>query len=95
MPYLPKTNKVNKLKIVENRPNSYRRGYDRSWQIVRKQHIANHPLCADCLKENKYVAMQDVHHIIKLADRPELRDDATNLMSLCHSCHSKRTAAGE
>ena len=39
--------------------------------------------------------MQDVHHIIKLADRPELRDDATNLMSLCHSCHSKRTAAGE
>jgi len=95
MPHLPKTNRINKLKIAENRPNSYRRGYDSAWKVVRQQHILNHPLCADCLKEGKYVPMQDVHHIIKLADRPELRDAANNLMSLCHSCHSKRTAAGE
>ena len=95
MPHLPKTNRINKLKTVENRPNSYRRGYDSAWKVVRQQHILNHPLCADCLKEGKYVPMQDVHHIIKLADRPELRDAANNLMSLCHSCHSKRTAAGE
>ena len=95
MPHLPKTNTISKLKVRETRLNSYRRGYNSAWKVVRQQHMADHPLCEDCLKEGKYVPMQDVHHIIKLADRPDLRDDATNLMSLCHSCHSKRTKAGE
>jgi len=95
MPHLPKTNRINKLKIAENRPNSYRRGYDSAWKVVRQQHITDHPLCADCYKKNIYTPMNDVHHIKKLSEHPELRDVYSNLMSLCHSCHSKRTAAGQ
>jgi 5-methylcytosine-specific restriction protein A len=95
MPYKPPTNKINKLKIPENRPNSYRRGYDSSWKIVRETQLQDFPLCADCLKEKKYTPAYEVHHITKLADRPDLRDVSSNLMSLCKSCHSKRTAAGE
>ena len=95
MPYLPKTKKVNKLKIADNRPNSYRRGYDSAWQIVRKEQLRHYPLCNDCLKEGRYTPANEVHHIAKLSEHPDMRDISSNLMSLCKSCHSTRTAAGE
>lgn len=37
----------------------------------------------------------EVHHIIKIAARPDLRLDQENLMSLCKSCHGRRTGRGE
>lgn len=103
MPWQPKRNKIpsiysnsakNKL-YDKNRPNSYQRGYDSSWKVVRKYHLENNPLCNDCLKEGRYVGGNEIHHIKKLAEFPHLRDDPNNLMTLCKSCHSKRTAAGE
>jgi 5-methylcytosine-specific restriction protein A len=54
-----------------------------------------HPLCSDCLKVKRVVPATDVHHIAKVADAPDKRLDLDNLMSLCHSCHSVRTARGE
>lgn len=97
MPFHPKTNKISKLKIkiVDDRPSAYRRGYDSSWRLVRHQHLQNNPICLDCLKEGRYTPGQEVHHILKLVDNPELRDVGSNLMTLCKSCHSKRTARGE
>jgi len=97
MPHKPKVHRpsILKLRQVENRPNSYDRGYDSKWVVVRKQHLLNNPICLDCLKEGRYVAGQEVHHIKKLAEYPELRDVSENLMTLCKSCHSKRTARGE
>ena len=95
MPTHPKTNKISKLKQSENRPSSNIRGYDSSWRVVRKYHLDNNPLCHDCLTMKRYTPGQDIHHKIKLKDRPDLRDDPNNLMTLCHSCHSVRTAKGE
>ena len=95
MPWLPKTNKIDKAKIAENRPSSSKRGYDSSWRMVRLQHLLNNPLCDMCLKEHKFVQGQDVHHKTKLRVRPDLRDEPSNLQSLCHSCHSKITAKGQ
>jgi 5-methylcytosine-specific restriction protein A len=91
VPYLPPHNNTKKY----TRQNSYSRGYDNIWRAARKYHLQNYPLCADCLKEGKYVPMTDVHHIKKLADRPDLKYDSNNLMSLCKSCHSVRTKKGE
>ena len=91
MPYLPAHNNTKKY----TRQNSYSRGYDRSWRIARAHYIQNNSLCADCLKEGKYVAMTDLHHIKKLAEYPELKYEYNNLMSLCKSCHSVRTKNGE
>ena len=91
MPYLPQNNIIKKT----IRRNSYDRGYDNSWKIVRKHHLQNEPLCRDCLAIGKYVPGKDIHHIIKLKERPDLRDDTINLMTLCKRCHSIRTAAGE
>jgi len=71
------------------------RGYDSSWRMVRQCHLENSPLCHDCLSNGVYTEASDVHHLIKLAERPDLRDVSSNLMSLCHSCHSIRTGKGE
>ena len=95
MPWSPKTNKIDKLKVAENRPSSSQRGYDNSWRTVRIYHLSNFPLCGDCLTDGKFIPANEVHHKIKLKDRPDLRDEPSNLMSLCKSCHSKRTAKGE
>jgi len=95
MPWLPKTNKIDKAKMPENRPSSSKRGYDSSWRMVRLQHLLNNPLCSDCFKDQKLTVANEVHHLKKLADHPSLRDDPSNLQSLCKSCHSKRTAKGE
>lgn len=103
MPNHPKTHKISSLytnsmrnKMYDkNRPNSGQRGYDSSWRVVRQYHLENNPLCFDCLKQGRYIPGQDIHHIKKLAEFPHLRDDPNNLMTLCHSCHSIRTAKGE
>jgi 5-methylcytosine-specific restriction protein A len=95
MPHHPQTNKISKLKVKEFRLSSHKRGYDNAWRVVRKHHLTYNPLCKDCLDKNKYTVGTDVHHIAKLADNPHMRDDPNNLMTLCHSCHSKRTALGQ
>lgn len=103
MPYQPKTHKKPnsfakksyQVAYDATRGTSNQRGYDNSWRTVRMQHLLNHPLCEDCLKNKKYEPATDVHHIKKLADNKNLRDVSENLMSLCHSCHSVRTANGE
>ena len=95
MPWAPKTNKIDKLKVPENRLPSSQRGYDCAWRMVRRLHLLNNPLCVDCIKEKKFTPANEVHHLRKLADFPHLRDEPSNLLSLCKSCHSIRTAKGE
>jgi 5-methylcytosine-specific restriction endonuclease McrA len=96
MPWAPKTNKIDKLKVPENRLPSSQRGYDNAWRMVRRLHLLNNPLCFDCLRDHKtFTVGSEVHHIKKLSEFPHLRDEPSNLMTLCKSCHSKRTRAGE
>jgi 5-methylcytosine-specific restriction protein A len=66
--------------------------YDRKWKARRRAHLAEHPWCEDCLEQNLYTEATDVHH------ENRHRGDAETflsspLRSLCHSCHSRRTAA--
>ena len=34
-------------------------------------------------------AATEVHHIVKIKDRPELRLEWSNLMSVCRDCHER------
>ena len=103
VPYQPKRYKTTPVDVHrqyreaydKKRGTSSQRGYDAAWQVVRLQHLQDYPLCVECLKRYIFTPAVDVHHIIKLAERPDLRDVSSNLMSLCHSCHSKFTAAGK
>ena len=56
-------------------------------------YLRAHPLCVDCQAERRVTAATEVHHIKALRDGGDHNDD--NLMALCKSHHSKRTAAGE
>ncbi len=71
------------------------RGYDAAWRRFREAYLNEHPLCADCIGDGVYKPAREVHHIAKLRDAPELKLDATNVLGLCKSCHSSRTARGE
>lgn len=78
----------------EFRGSAARRGYDREWRRLRQQQLNDYPLCADCEAAGRLQAAEEVHHRYPIAARPELRLDRGNLMSLCKSCHSRRTRGG-
>lgn len=66
--------------------------YDRRWQRRRVRQLAEHPWCGDCLDDGVYSPATDVHHEVRH------RGDAavfwsSPLLSLCHECHSRRTAS--
>ena len=78
-----------------DRGTSDQRGYDRAWRRFRLGVLQTAPLCADCHKRGNLTAATEVHHIVKLRDRPDLKLDPANVMPLCRPCHSSRTANGE
>ena len=69
------------------------RAYDRAWQRLRRRHLAEHPWCHDCHQQGRVEPAAQVHHIVDVAVAPHRRLDPQNLMALCASCHSRRTAA--
>ena len=71
------------------------RGYDRLWQKFRAQILAERPLCQDCLAAGRVTPSREVHHVVKLRARRDLRLDPENVLALCTPCHSARTARGE
>ena len=64
-----------------------KRRYGRAWKRIGDRYIHAHPLCEQCLIEGKLTEAEQVHHIKPLAEGGDHSEK--NLMSLCHSCHSK------
>lgn len=63
------------------------------WQLVRRQVIADNPLCADPFgihqRQSVTRTSTQVHHIEGVATHPELAFVASNLQSVCSSCHAR------
>lgn len=82
-------------KLVDRRYNKYERDpecnkrYGSEWRKVRAGYVQLHPLCEECLKHGRLVPVDEVHHILPLANGGT--NDFDNLMSLCKSCHSAIT----
>jgi len=75
------------------RGSSSQRGYSYRWQQARKSYLSKHPLCAECERSGWITAATDLDHVI-----PHKGDKAAfwvraNWQGLCHSCHSRKTAA--
>lgn len=64
----------------------HQRGYDSEWEQLRTRHLEQHPFCVVC-----GVKATDVDHIVSVREAPHRRLDPTNMRSLCHSHHSRRT----
>lgn len=97
MPNAPQTHRptgwVPRAERDRYRGSSRDRGYDRDWEKVRAEHIAEHPLCVWCENKGLTVAVEIVDHIIPITVRPDLRLEGSNLQSLCRSCHGIKTHA--
>jgi 5-methylcytosine-specific restriction protein A len=63
-----------------------------AWRRIRTQVLAEEPLCRMCAARGLVVPATDVDHIQD--SRADYSDDnsRSNLQSLCHSCHSIKTA---
>lgn len=69
------------------RDKNHSKRYGRGWQAIRRAYVQAHPLCERCLKQGRYVKVEEVHHIKPLADSGT--NDESNLMSLCRKCHAE------
>ena len=89
MPTRPTT-----LRLGHARPASYprespsRRGYGRAWQRTRLIKLTLNPFCEEPGCE---APATEVDHVRSLATGGT--HDLSNLMSLCRSCHSRKTNA--
>ena len=66
---------------------AHRKRYGKAWKRIRDSYVKAHPFCELCLKEGKYVPVEEVHHKLPLAEGGT--HDRDNLIALCKSCHSR------
>ena len=61
------------------------------WRNLRLAQLAREPLCQRCLCFNMTKAGYHVDHVIPHRGNRKMFFDASNLQSLCQSCHSFKT----
>lgn len=82
----------------DERESAAARGYGYRWRRQRRMVLARSPLCADPFGVHSAAGIvelaTDVHHVVPLASSAPayVRHGESNLMPLCHSCHSRITA---
>lgn len=65
---------------------------DPKWKAARLVHLRANSICADCDELGVVEAATDVDHITPHKGDRKLFWDRKNWQSLCHSCHSRKTA---
>ncbi len=64
------------------------RGYDKIWRHTRDAKLRQDPYCELQIRCQPRTPAEEVHHVIPISQRPDLRLDMGNLQSVCKSCHS-------
>lgn len=62
------------------------------WKRLRLVHLDAHPVCVECVSVGLVASATDVDHITPHRGDPRLFWDRHNWQSLCHRCHSRKTA---
>ena len=70
----------------------HRMYYRKDWKIIRKTQLMKEPFCRECRRAGRIVPATDVDHIVPHRGDLKLFYSADNLQSLCHTCHSRKTA---
>jgi 5-methylcytosine-specific restriction protein A len=93
--YNPEHVRQQQLKVLDlRRGSASSRGYDAAWKRLRLVVLDEHPLCARCQTMGRVTVATEVHHKVKVRNRPDLRLDRSVLECLCKPCHSAETAQG-
>ncbi|WP_242506587.1 HNH endonuclease [Piscirickettsia salmonis] len=61
------------------------------WQRERKIFLQDHPLCKQCLQDDKLIPTTEVDHIKPHDGDHDLMWNQNNWQALCKSCHSRKT----
>lgn len=77
---------------AKKRESSTQRLYTYKWQKASKGFLARNPLCAEHERQGEVVAATEVDHIIPHKGDAAIFWNRNNWQSLCHSCHSRKTA---
>lgn len=80
------------FKTPDNRPSARERGYTKEWENTSKEYLLKNPLCVNCLSNGKEVKATVTDHKLNAQGYPNLFWSESNWQSLCHSCHSIKTA---
>ncbi|MBC7602372.1 MAG: HNH endonuclease [Ramlibacter sp.] len=59
-----------------------------AWGRLRRFVLSSAPLCSHCIERGLTTVATDVDH----RDNNPSNNDLTNLVPLCHECHSRKTA---
>lgn len=65
-----------------------------AWRTLRARKLQDQPLCecADCERTGAVVPATTVDHRIERSERPDLELDYSNLVSMSHAHHNRKTA---
>lgn len=63
-----------------------------TWGELRTEQLLKEPFCRACAARGLRVRATDVDHIRDHKGDWDVFTDRNNLQSLCHSCHSRKTA---
>lgn len=85
----------NRPRLADPRASAHARGYDRTWEKLRRAFLARHPLCARHQALDQLVPATEVHHVVPIETAPDRRLDWDNLEALCKPCHSAETARSQ
>jgi 5-methylcytosine-specific restriction enzyme A len=81
-------------RATDDRASAARRGYDATWQRLRRLVLAEEPLCRPCVAAGRTTPAAHVHHSIPVREAPELRLVRSNLVPVCVPCHGRLEAEG-
>ena len=59
---------------------------------LRPEQLIREPFCRECARHGVRTYATDVDHVVPHEGRMDLFTDPANLQSLCHRCHSAKTA---
>ena len=88
--YCEKHKKKHDAQYNKQRGSAASRGYGAKWRKLRLMFLRANPLCRECLNQGIIKEATDVDHIIPLKNGGT--NEWSNLQSLCHECHSRKTA---
>jgi len=81
--------------LLERKSMTAKSPYDARWQRFRKGKLSREPLCAYCLELGHTTAATEVHHVVPIRERPDLRLSDANTIGLCKACHDGPAQAEE
>lgn len=66
----------------------------KKWQRIRLMYMTSvHGLCERCIKKNKKIPAEILHHIIHINEKNYMIDEifynSSNFEALCRDCHNK------